>query len=188
MSSTSKEDSQAVVLVLMVVLVSAVIALVLGLAMSRAASSAPATAFAAASSAATPSRADVAPTPPPLTTEFLPKPPEVNPANVRVDYGVVRFFFAPASAELAPGAAGVLQGVLAGARSGRVVLISGFHDPSGDAASNIALAKRRAQAVHDALLAAGVKPAQIRLAPVMPAAPPSSPSFADARRVDIELQ
>ena len=44
------------------------------------------------------------------------------------------------------------------AQAGKVVLISGFHDASGDAAQNADLAMRRAQAVRHALEANGVAP------------------------------
>ena len=42
-----------------------------------------------------------------------------------------------------------------GAKEGRRIAISGFHDASGDAAANEELAKQRAFAVRDLLVAAG---------------------------------
>ncbi|HEX2013409.1 MAG TPA: OmpA family protein, partial [Roseateles sp.] len=74
-------------------------------------------------------------------------------AAVVVENGVVRFFFATASAELAGGANEALGGLVkALGEGGKTVVISGYHDATGDAALNAELAKRRALAVRDALL------------------------------------
>lgn len=65
--------------------------------------------------------------------------------------------------------------------------LAGFNDPTGNAASNALLAKKRAQAVRTALLAAGIAPARIEL--VKPAAPVAGAVVdnAAARRVEITL-
>ena len=65
--------------------------------------------------------------------------------------------------------------------------LAGFNDPTGNAASNALLAKKRAQAVRTALLAAGIAPARIEL--VKPAAPIAGAPVdnAAARRVEITL-
>lgn len=65
--------------------------------------------------------------------------------------------------------------------------LAGFNDPTGNAASNALLAKKRAQAVRTALLAAGIAPARIEL--VKPAAPLAGAVVdnAAARRVEITL-
>ena len=65
--------------------------------------------------------------------------------------------------------------------------LAGFNDPTGNAASNALLAKKRAQAVRTTLLAAGIAPARIEL--VKPAAPIAGAPVdnAAARRVEITL-
>lgn len=107
-------------------------------------------------------------------------------ASITVEYGVVKFYFAPGKAELAGGAGQALAAIVQGAKSGRKVVISGFHDASGNAASNAELARRRAQAVRGVLKAAGVAESQIWLEkPVQTA---GTGSAAEARRVEIALQ
>ncbi|MDO8372305.1 MAG: OmpA family protein, partial [Polaromonas sp.] len=66
------------------------------------------------------------------------------------------------------------------------VVISGFHDPKGNAAVNAELARQRALAVRDALTAAGVADSQITLQKTEQVA--GSGSDAEARRVEITLQ
>ena len=65
--------------------------------------------------------------------------------------------------------------------------LAGFNDPTGNAASNAVLAKKRAQAVQTALQAAGIAAARIEL--VKPAAPVAGAVVdnAAARRVEITL-
>ena len=65
--------------------------------------------------------------------------------------------------------------------------LAGFNDPTGNAASNALLAKKRAQAVRTAMLTAGIAPARIEL--VKPAAPIAGAPVdnAAARRVEITL-
>jgi outer membrane protein OmpA-like peptidoglycan-associated protein len=65
------------------------------------------------------------------------------------------------------------------------VLISGFHDASGDAAANAELAKRRAQRVQHALVANGVPAARLELS--KPALTTGGSDPREARRVDITL-
>ncbi|MGA8786907.1 MAG: OmpA family protein [Polaromonas sp.] len=107
-------------------------------------------------------------------------------ASVKVEQGVVKFYFASGKADLAAGASEALVDVVKGAQAGRKLVISGFHDATGDAAQNAELAKRRALAVRDALKAAGVAEAQIELK--KPEQVTGSGSDAEARRVEISLQ
>lgn len=107
-------------------------------------------------------------------------------ASVKVEQGVVKFYFASSKADLAAGASEALVDVVKGAQAGRKLVISGFHDATGDAAQNAELAKRRALAVRDALKAAGVAEAQIELK--KPEQVTGSGSDAEARRVEISLQ
>ncbi|MDP3824212.1 MAG: OmpA family protein [Burkholderiales bacterium] len=66
------------------------------------------------------------------------------------------------------------------------VLISGFHDASGDASQNAELAKKRAIAVRHALEANGVTPDRLVLD--KPALTTSGADAREARRVDVRLR
>ena len=68
----------------------------------------------------------------------------------------------------------------------KIVLISGYHDETGGAAVNAEVAKARAGAVKDALLAAGV-PAD-KLAMRKPAVTLGGGDAAEARRVEVRVQ
>lgn len=107
-------------------------------------------------------------------------------ASVSVEQGVVKFYFASGKAELAAGASEALADLVKGAQAGRKVTISGFHDATGNAAQNADLAKQRALAVRDSLLAAGVAEGQIELK--KPEQVTAAGSDAEARRVEISLQ
>ena len=107
-------------------------------------------------------------------------------ASITVDFGVVKFYFASGKAELAAGAGAALVNVVKGAKSGKKVIISGFHDARGNAAFNDELARQRALAVRDALKVAGVADSQIRLEKTEQIA--GTGSDAEARRVEIVLQ
>ncbi len=67
-----------------------------------------------------------------------------------------------------------------------MVVVSGYHDPTGDAAHNEELAKQRAQAVKAALMAAGVTEAQIEM--VKPVVTTGSGDLAEARRVEVTVR
>ena len=105
-------------------------------------------------------------------------------ASVQVEGGVVKFFFASAKADLADGANQALANIVAGAKAGKKVSISGFTDSTGSAQANAELAKRRAQAVQAALVKAGVAASAIELKK------PQSVQAGDnaaARRVEVSL-
>ena len=77
--------------------------------------------------------------------------PADDAASVTIgDDGVVKFYFATGSQELAANANDSLAAIVAGAGEGKKVVISGFHDATGDAAQNAELAKNRAIAVQAA--------------------------------------
>lgn len=105
-------------------------------------------------------------------------------ASVKVEQGVVRFYFASGSADLAAGAVDAMADLVKAAKGGRTLVISGFHDATGDAAKNAALAKQRAMSVRDALKAAGVPERQIELKKPEQLA---GGNDAEARRVEISL-
>ncbi len=103
-----------------------------------------------------------------------------------VEQGVVKFYFASGKADLAAGAGEALADTVKAAKSGRRVVVSGFHDATGDAATNAALARQRAVAVRDALVSAGVPQNQIELK--KPELTTGAGSNAEARRVEISVQ
>lgn len=107
-------------------------------------------------------------------------------ASVRVDNGVVKFYFASGKADLAAGGADALAEAAKAAKEGKKLGISGFHDATGDLATNQELAKQRAFAVRDALVALGVDAAQVEL--VKPAATAGDGANAEARRVEVTVQ
>jgi outer membrane protein OmpA-like peptidoglycan-associated protein len=67
-----------------------------------------------------------------------------------------------------------------------VASVSGYHDPTGDAAHNEELARKRAQAVKDAMTAAGVPDSQIDM--VKPIVTTGSGDMAEARRVEVAIR
>ena len=107
-------------------------------------------------------------------------------ASVKIENGVVKFYFASGKADLAAGANAALADVVKGAQAGRKLVVSGFHDATGNAVQNAELAKLRAFAVRDALKAAGVADDKIELR--KPEELKASGSNAEARRVEVTLQ
>jgi membrane fusion protein (multidrug efflux system) len=71
------------------------------------------------------------------------------------------------------------------ARGALVVAVTGYADRTGDTAANLELAKARAKAVRDALVAAGVPAERVRLSP--PVEVTGTGTDAQARRVDIAV-
>ena len=106
-------------------------------------------------------------------------------ASVRVDDGVVKFYFASGKADVAAGANEALADVVNGVAAGKKAVVSGFHDATGGAALNAELSKTRALAVRDALLALGVAESSIELR--KPEEMQASGSNAEARRVEVVL-
>lgn len=106
-------------------------------------------------------------------------------ASVRVDNGVVKFYFASAKADLAAGASEALADVVKGVAEGKKAVVSGFHDATGDTAANAELAKQRAYAVRDALKGLGVAEDKIELK--KPEETTASGNNAEARRVEVAL-
>lgn len=71
------------------------------------------------------------------------------------------------------------------AAPGRKIVLSGFHDATGDPAKNAELAKERAKAVRAALQAAGVDAARIALR--KPESTTGDGNAQEARRVEVRL-
>lgn len=67
-----------------------------------------------------------------------------------------------------------------------IVLLSGFHDASGDPAHNAELAKGRAEAVRDALVAGGVAADRVKFR--KPESMVGTGSAEEGRRVEIRVQ
>ena len=107
-------------------------------------------------------------------------------ASVTVEQGVVKFYFASGKADLAAGASEALADMVKAGKEGRTLVISGFHDATGSAEKNAELAKQRALAVRDAVMAAGVPEGHIELK--KPEQVNASGSNAEARRVEITIQ
>jgi K(+)-stimulated pyrophosphate-energized sodium pump len=112
-------------------------------------------------------------------------PASADGPSVRIDNGVVKFYFASASAQLADGAPAALADIVKGVADGKRAVISGFHDSTGDPARNEELAKQRAFAVRDALKALGVADDRVELK--KPEVLTGSGSDAEARRVEVAL-
>lgn len=108
-------------------------------------------------------------------------------ASVQYDNGKVRFYFASGKAELAAGANDALNQLLAAAKDGQKLVISGYHDSTGSAELNAELAKQRAIAVADALKALGVPESRLELKKPE-VAEITSGSNAEARRVEVTIE
>lgn len=160
--SSSDDDSQGLVLGVVFGVIALVIALVFGVSIYVTRAMAPAAA------------------PAPMVVVVA-----EDVASVKVEGGVVKFYFATARADVAPGANEALAEVVKAVGEGKRALISGFHDATGDAAKNAELAKQRAFAVRDVLKALGV--AEDRMELKKPEETQGSGSNAEARRVEVTV-
>ena len=122
---------------------------------------------------------------PAAVSTSIPVVVQTDVASVVVENGVVKFYFATAKAELAPGANEALVDVIAGVKAGQRAVISGYTDATGDADKNAELAKLRAFAVRDALLALGLTEGKLELK--KPEAVENAGNNAQARRVEVVL-
>jgi outer membrane protein OmpA-like peptidoglycan-associated protein len=104
---------------------------------------------------------------------------------VVVENGVVKFYFASGKSDLAKGANEALAEVVKGVKAGQKAVISGFHDSTGNLASNQELAKKRAISVRDTLIALGVPADSIELK--KPENAKGTGDNAEARRVEVVL-
>lgn len=117
-----------------------------------------------------------------------PKAPARAAAAAMAEATAPRVYFEVDSDALPADAMEVLDRVAEAARNnpGAPVLISGFHDASGNPEHNAELAKRRAQAVRHALEANGVPAAQLQLDKPQQTLGGGDPR--EARRVEIRVQ
>jgi outer membrane protein OmpA-like peptidoglycan-associated protein len=122
-----------------------------------------------------------APAPAPLPA------PAVDAAPV-AEMPLANFYFEVDQYTLPVAREGSLEAVIAylQANPTAVASVSGYHDPTGDAAHNEELAKKRAQAVKDAMMAAGVPESQIDM--VKPIVTTGSGDMAEARRVEVAIR
>jgi cytochrome c oxidase cbb3-type subunit 2 len=111
---------------------------------------------------------------------------DADGASVVVENGLVKFYFASDKADVAAGGAEALADAAKAVATGKTLSISGFHDATGDQAANQELAKKRAFAVRDALVALGVDAGQLEL--VSPAPSAGEGPNAEARRVEVAIK
>jgi outer membrane protein OmpA-like peptidoglycan-associated protein len=132
----------------------------------------------------------MAPAPTP-TVEPAPAPaplpaPVAEPAPAALPLANV--YFEVDQSELPVAREGSLESVIEYLKANptAVATVSGFHDPTGDAAHNEELAKNRAMTVRDAMMAAGVPEAQIEM--VKPIVTSGGGDLAEARRVEVAIR
>lgn len=161
--SDNNDDTQSLALAVVAGVVALVISGVIALAASTVTGDAPVAPAASADAAA------------PMAANETAMPPE-------------RLYFEVGSPALPADATEVLNRVAVAARAsaGATVLISGFHDASGDAVQNAELAKNRALAVRHALEANGVSPDHLVMS--KPAVTTGGGDPKEARRVELRVQ
>jgi K(+)-stimulated pyrophosphate-energized sodium pump len=111
--------------------------------------------------------------------------PSADDASIKVEGGVVKFYFGSGKADVAAGAKEALADIAKGVAGGKKAVVSGYHDAAGDPAKNAELAKQRAMNVADALKAAGVAEGKIELK--KPEEMKLQGPAAEARRVEVTL-
>ena len=116
------------------------------------------------------------------TTEVVASTPA--PAEIRL----ANYYFDVDKFELPVAREGSLEAVVEYLKANptAVASVSGCHDPTGDKAHNEELAYKRAQAVKDAMMAAGVPESQIDM--VKPVETTGSGDLAEARRVEVAIR
>jgi outer membrane protein OmpA-like peptidoglycan-associated protein len=186
MSSQDEEQEGRIVAAVLIAALVLVVGLVVGVAVQKARSFGAAKAPAAAAVAAPSADAAATPAAPAADAAAAAAPAAAkDDASVVVENGVVKFYFASGKSELAPGAVEALADAIAAGKAGKKLVISGFHDSTGDPAKNAELAKQRAFAVRDALKTAGVADSGIELK--KPETATGSGNDAEARRVEVMI-
>jgi outer membrane protein OmpA-like peptidoglycan-associated protein len=130
----------------------------------------------------------MAPAPTPAPAVPAPEPPPPPMAEPAAEIPLANFYFEVDQSDLPVAREGSLEAVNAYllANPTAVAAVSGYHDPTGDAAHNAELAKQRAQTVKDAMMAAGVPESQIDM--VEPVVTTGSGDMAEARRVEVSIR
>ena len=129
----------------------------------------------------------LAPDAPVKVTVYTPKPdsPEAAPVT-RPPGATLVVNFAAGKAALDAEAIRLLKGFAPGIKAGsNPIDVTGFADRTGNRAANVDLAKRRATAVRDALVAEGVAADRVRLKPPQDVTGPGSDR--EARRVELSV-
>ena len=110
------------------------------------------------------------------------------PEIAEVGEPLIKLYFDSGKAELPANAAEEVAKVVAKLQDepAKLVLISGYHDETGGAAVNAEVAKARALAVKDALIAAGIPADKVNLR--KPAITLGGGEAAEARRVEVRVQ
>lgn len=181
--SDDRDDDTKAGLVVVFATVALVVAGVLGYAVVRTlnAGKAPAAPAAAAAPAAVPAPAPevAASAAAPVVSSLADAPLTSAPDGV--------LYFDSGKADLPADAAGIVDGVLklAAASPATKIVLSGFHDETGDPAFNAELAKSRAKAVRAALVAGGV--AEDRVILRKPEVTTGTGSNQEARRVEVRV-
>ncbi|HNW00529.1 MAG TPA: sodium-translocating pyrophosphatase [Burkholderiaceae bacterium] len=111
--------------------------------------------------------------------------PAADGASVKVENGVVKFYFASGKADVAAGGTEALSEIIKAVTGGKKAVISGYHDATGDPAQNAELAKQRALAVRDLLKASGIAEDKVELK--KPEQTKADGPAAEARRVEVTL-
>lgn len=169
MSSQDDEPEYRVVALLLISVVVLAVGLALGIGIHKSRGSVPSTGAATATAPAATAAAA----------------PMGDDASVVVENGVVKFYFASGKADLAAGALDALGEAITAAKAGKKLVLSGFHDTTGDPAFNAELAKQRAIAVRNALVGAGVAEGAMELK--KPEQTAGTGNNAEARRVEVVI-
>jgi outer membrane protein OmpA-like peptidoglycan-associated protein len=120
---------------------------------------------------------------------YKPAAPVTEQAEIApVGEALAKVYFAVGAAALDDADKGVVAKTLEAlaANPKAIVLLSGFHDPSGDPARNAELAKQRAMSVRDALVAGGVATDRVKFRKPESTVGAGSPE--EGRRVEIRVQ
>jgi len=117
---------------------------------------------------------------------IAPAPGASEDAMIKIEKGIVKFYFATGKTDVAPNAKESLADVVKAVQSGSIALVSGYHDASGDPAKNAELAKQRAEAVAEALKAAGAPADKVEL--TKPEQSQADGPAAEARRVEVKIK
>jgi len=112
---------------------------------------------------------------------------DVADVVVVMDGGVAKFFFATGKNNVAEGAEQVVADLIEAGKDGKKLVISGFADSTGNAASNQELSKKRAQAVQAFFEAHGVKSGNIELRKPK-STTGAEGNDAEGRRVEVKVE